>query len=176
MPGTEVSGIRTCRLSQVDRFDINALPVGNALPVENRDVWLGYLPSAKAGHDRIGFVRKRPEVPVGVDSEMWNACRMVRTGALSAEDFAEAVWRHFESRPPLGELAAKHGLLSMKQVFAVLEKQADDKCPFGQTSIELGLLSKEQVDELLLLQAEMAIPVREIVDELLQGAQSAPTR
>lgn len=94
---------------------------------------------------------------------MWKACCSVRSGDLDAEAFAEAVWHHYSSRPPLGKLAMKMGLLSMNQVFTVLNEQAMHGLPFGESAIKCGLMTHEQLATALLLQEELATSVEDIL-------------
>ena len=94
---------------------------------------------------------------------MWKACCLVKENKISASDFAEAVWKHFKSRPPLGEVAVKEGYLSMNQIFATLSSQVEQGTPFGETAVELGFLTREQLATLLLKQEEMSVPVEELL-------------
>ena len=101
---------------------------------------------------------------------MWKACCLVKEDKLSAEDFVEAVWRHFKSRPPLGEVAVKEGYLTMSEIFTTLNRQAEQGTPFGETAVQLGFLSTEQLASILLKQEEMAMPVEQLLpaaDDLL---------
>jgi len=94
---------------------------------------------------------------------MWKACCLAKSGKISAESFVEAVWSHFRSRPPLGEVAIKAGLLNMKQLFEVLEHQAEHGGPFGESAVELGYLTHVQLAETLLKQEEIAMTTEDIL-------------
>ena len=97
---------------------------------------------------------------------MWKSCQLVNEGNLSADDFAQAVWLHFQSRRPIGELALSKGILSMKQVFEVLGHESAETKQFGEVCIELGYLTRKELAELLLCQEDEATPVETILFEM----------
>ena len=109
---------------------------------------------------------RESETQATEEFEMWKVCALVKSGRLSADAFAEAVWQHFESRPPLGELAIKHGFLTMPQLFTVLGKQEEAGLPFGETAVDLGYFTRDQLARLLHIQQVMAMPVEEILDRI----------
>jgi len=86
-------------------------------------------------------------------------------------DLVTAILEHFASRPPLGRVALDAGMLTMRQVFQVLNAQADRFRPFGEAAVDLGLLTQEQLGALLLRQAEMATSLRTLLIEM--GALTA---
>jgi hypothetical protein len=91
---------------------------------------------------------------------------LVRSGALSAEDFITVVERQLSGRPPLGMLAIESRMLSMKQLFLVLKAQAEAPKPFGQLAIELGFLANADVLQLIGMQSERCRRIEEIVVEM----------
>lgn len=54
----------------------------------------------------------------------------------------------------------------MKQVFAVLSRQADWRGAFGKTAREMRLLTKRQLADLLLLQTESTPSLSELLIEM----------
>lgn len=80
---------------------------------------------------------------------------LVRSGAITAEQYVEAVERQAEETTPLGQVAIEAGLLSAREVFEVLYRQRADKDHrFGDIAIELGYLDRSQIALLLLEQSE----------------------
>lgn len=96
---------------------------------------------------------------------MWFGCQLVRRRKIRMSDYVDAVARHFESRPPLGEVALRSRMLSMNQVFAVLSRQSETQQQFGKAAVELGYLDESQLALLLLRQVEAARSVEELLIE-----------
>lgn len=92
---------------------------------------------------------------------MWSACCAAKAKKCTAEEFLEAVWSHIKSRPPIGEIAIRRGVLTMPQVREILKLQGELSIPFGEAAQKLGYLSKAQVDLLLVEQQNISTPVED---------------
>lgn len=107
---------------------------------------------------------------------MWSACCAARAQKCTAEEFLESVWKHINSRPPIGEIAIRSGRLTMFQVREVLRAQAEYQLPFGEAARKLRYLSEDDVDALLSQQDKMATSVEEFLLEMgVPSSDLAPT-
>lgn len=89
---------------------------------------------------------------------------MMRRGVLSAEQLIEALDEQMSLQPPMGQLAIEEGVLSVREVFAVLRTQADTaNGRFGDAAMQLGLLDRGQVANLLMLQADRIPPLSDLL-------------
>ena len=98
---------------------------------------------------------------------MWFASHLFAKKLITGDQFAQAVRLQLERRPRIGALVISRGLLTIKQVMAVLSAQADNlERPFGELAVELGYLTREQLAELLFEQDRQAPPLGTILLEL----------
>lgn len=81
---------------------------------------------------------------------LWKKGHIDNRTAMSIVDQLE------NGRPPLGQLALQHKMLSIKQLMHVLNHQvaSDTHAPLGAVAVSLGYLTEDQVNELLLIQKE----------------------
>lgn len=93
---------------------------------------------------------------------------LVDEGAITAEQFTEAVKESLKRKTPLGELALRERKLRMNQVFEILRMQATRRASFGKLAVDAGYLNRAQLAELLYVQSEEVPPVTQILVE--QGA------
>ncbi len=98
---------------------------------------------------------------------MWFASHLFAKNLITGDQFAEAVRLQLERRPRIGALVISQGLLTIKQVMAILTAQADNlERPFGELAVELGYLTREQLAQLLFEQNRQAPPLGNILLEL----------
>ncbi len=74
---------------------------------------------------------------------------------ISEGDVVAALDRRREMTPPVGEIAQKKQILSVKQVNRILVAQCDSDLRFGELAVELGYLQPAQVQVLLQMQVDM---------------------
>ncbi len=91
---------------------------------------------------------------------------LVDTYVVAAEDALAALDEQRRRTPPIGRLALKKGLLSMKQVFAVLAEQPETGLRFGEQAIFMGYLEREAMEKLLEEQRRLRPGVCEILSEM----------
>jgi len=98
---------------------------------------------------------------------MWIACYLLKTGLVSVDEFADAIQRQSETRPPLGRLALEARKLTARQVKEVLLAQAKNPTkPFGKLAREMEFLTEEELAVLLVRQQDLTQPLPEILVEL----------
>ena len=68
--------------------------------------------------------------------------------------------------PPIGRLALESKILSMKQVFQILNAQADSDMRFGEIAIGLGFMNGEQLMDLLETQKKRRPGLNQLISEL----------
>ena len=90
-------------------------------------------------------------------------CLLAKYRKIGLGQFVNALAEHFESRPPLGQIALRSRMLSMKELFAILSRQLDHDGSFGKIAIETGILTEAQVAILLMKQSDLATPVGELL-------------
>ncbi len=91
---------------------------------------------------------------------------LVKQGAITCEQFVDALERQLESRTQLGALAIEKEILSVKQVFHILRFQADmPEELFGEIAVQEKLLTEEELSNLIYLQSVRVRPMAEIVVE-----------
>lgn len=97
---------------------------------------------------------------------MWFASQLCEKGIISSDQFAEAVSIQLSRQCPLGAIATRKSLLTVKQSFQVLAENATnpEQC-FGQTAIELGFLTEAEVAMLLFEQARLTPSINDILVE-----------
>jgi two-component system chemotaxis sensor kinase CheA len=89
---------------------------------------------------------------------------LVTRGVLTAEQALDALNRHRARRPLLGCLAVELGLMSVDQLFEVVNQMGDD-VRFGTIAVRLGYLSSTDLGQLLLLQEQRTPPLHECLVE-----------
>ncbi len=100
---------------------------------------------------------------------MWFASHLFEKQIITGDQFGQAVRLQLARRPRIGAMVISQGLLTIKQVMAVLSAQADKlERPFGELAVDLGYLSREQLARLLFEQDRQAPPLGDILME--QGA------
>lgn len=97
---------------------------------------------------------------------------LIRSGAISAEQYIEALERQQAETSPLGQVAIEEGVLSPRDVFEILHTQRlyQDR-RFGDLAVQLGKLKRPDVALLLLEQLEQRRPILQHLVEL--GALSS---
>jgi len=68
--------------------------------------------------------------------------------------------------PPLGRLALKENVLTMKQVFKVLSAQSESDIRFGEMAISLSFMTNQQLMDLLKLQKKSRPSLNKIVTDM----------
>lgn len=91
---------------------------------------------------------------------------LVDTYVVAAEDALAALDEQRRRTPPIGRLALKKGLLSMKQVFAVLAEQPETGLRFGEQAIFMGYLERSDMERLLDEQRRLRPGLCEILAEM----------
>lgn len=94
-----------------------------------------------------------------------------REALLGEESLALALGRQRAETPQIGRLALEQHLLSMRQVFHILERQTQTGKLFGEQAVELGYIDDWHVSMLLQLQQESRPPISE---SLLQMQLCSP--
>jgi two-component system chemotaxis sensor kinase CheA len=85
---------------------------------------------------------------------------LVERKVLTAEQALAALNNHRDQRPHLGSLAVELGMMSVDQLFEVINRMgAGDR--FGQTAVDLGYLTGANLGRLLLLQEQRTPPLHE---------------
>ena len=91
---------------------------------------------------------------------------LVDTNVIGAEDALRALDEQRRRTQPIGRLALQHGLLSMKQVFAILAEQPETGLRFGEQAIFMGFLERESMERLLDEQRRLRPGLGEILAEM----------
>lgn len=92
---------------------------------------------------------------------------MMKQGYLDAEGVISALRIQVDSAPPLGQIALKQRLMTVRQVMDVINRQLDEPNKrFGEIAQELGSLKKEQVEQLLCSQAASRMTPEEALTSL----------
>ena len=68
--------------------------------------------------------------------------------------------------PPIGRLAVVEGVLTMKQIFRILNAQADSDRRFGELAIEMGFMKTQQLLILLDIQRTKRPGLNKIIMEM----------
>ncbi len=92
---------------------------------------------------------------------MWFELSLVKKGLIEATEFVAALDRHFDSRPVIGQLALEKQLLTIGQIFEILNVQASENESFGEIAAELGYLTRKDLAELLILQNDRSVSLRD---------------
>lgn len=82
---------------------------------------------------------------------------LYQQGRLDAAESMMVMDRLVHRRPALGRLAVREGLLSVKEVMAILAAQSEmaPRLRFGETAVKLGYLTAGDLDWLLRAQQAM---------------------
>jgi hypothetical protein len=91
---------------------------------------------------------------------------LVDNNVIAAEDALQALDEQRRRTPPIGRLALKKGLLSMKQVFAILAEQPETGLRFGEQAIFMGYLERPDMEALLEEQRRVRPGLGEILGEM----------
>lgn len=92
---------------------------------------------------------------------------LVHQGAITAEQFVEALENQLVTKPQIGSLAVEMNKLSIKQVFSILRLQADmPNKMFGELAVENDLITTDELATLLYHQLVRVKPIAEIILEL----------
>ena len=92
---------------------------------------------------------------------------LVKQGLASSQHIVKALDTQRERQMPIGKIALEYGLLDMKQVFEILNRQADEiNVKFCAIALDLGYLDKQQVLFLLAIQKSRRPPIGEILVEM----------
>jgi len=91
---------------------------------------------------------------------------LVNRGIVQEADVYDALDYQQRNRVPIGALALKKKLLTMKQVMTVLNQQCDTNKLFGEMAVQLGLLQEKDVEDLLEEQRKLCLPIGEILLKL----------
>jgi hypothetical protein len=84
---------------------------------------------------------------------------LFKQGLIDAETAMTVLSARVDRRTPIGRLAVERGLLTVKEVMAVLTQQADEPggLRFGEMAVSMGLLSMEEL-QWLLREQHRAVP------------------
>ena len=90
---------------------------------------------------------------------------LVRRGYVTAEQAIEVFEQQVRRREPIGRLALKGGVITVRQVVKILESQAlaHPRQRFGDTGVALGFMTDDQVQELLRKQYQLIPQVEELL-------------
>ena len=91
---------------------------------------------------------------------------LVDTYVISAEDALYALDEQRRRTPPFGRLALKKGLLTMKQVFAILAEQPETGLRFGEQAVFMGYFERADMERLLDDQRRLRPGLCEILSEM----------
>lgn len=111
---------------------------------------------------------------VSWDEPLETLLAVLAAGLVTVEQLHEAAATRRRKRPVIGKLALKQGMMSMAQVFRVLEQQAFTGELFGEVAVNLGFLNEVDLFKLLQLQAALAPALIDVL--VAQGSISAATR
>ena len=108
------------------------------------------------------------------DEPLETAMAALSNGFVSIWQLQEAASNRRNLRPALGRLGLKQGLLSMAQVFRILERQALTGELFGEIAVKFGFLNEVELFKLLQLQANLAPSLADLLER--QGFVTADQR
>ncbi len=92
---------------------------------------------------------------------------VIQTGAISAEQYLEALDKQQNDRPSLGQLALELGFLSTQQVREILQIQSEGHVSrFGEIALSMGMIQRTQLAELLMEQLEREKPIQFYLEEI----------
>lgn len=114
------------------------------------------------------------KLAVSWDEPLETTLAVLAGGLVSVEQLKDAAATRRRKRPVIGKLALKQGMMSMSQVFRVLEQQAFTGELFGEVAVSLGFLNDVDLFKLLQLQAALAPALVDVL--VAQGAITAAVR
>ncbi len=79
---------------------------------------------------------------------------LVEERLLGNVEWMEAIVEQIKGQVPIGKIALRSGMLSMRQVQEILRVSAGSSVRFGEVAVELGLLDMQQIGHLLALQRD----------------------
>ncbi|OIP62213.1 MAG: hypothetical protein CO150_08715 [Nitrospirae bacterium CG_4_9_14_3_um_filter_53_35] len=89
---------------------------------------------------------------------------LIKRGVATEEQIVKALDEQKKIRLPLGTVAVTNHFLSIKDVYAVLNRQVEDpEKKFGEIALELGLLTEQELDKIIELQYEKNPNIGEIL-------------
>ncbi len=88
---------------------------------------------------------------------------LVNNGVLDEKAVYDAMNMQMKKKVPIGQIAVKERVLTINQVFNILNKQADTPKLFGEIAIDMGYLVKDGVEKLLAFQREDMPGIEEIL-------------
>lgn len=92
-------------------------------------------------------------------------------GIISAEQLVSAIEAQNAANVPIGQLALEEGVLSAREIFAVLQAQSTSPQErFGDMAVQMGLMTRQELMQLLMIQADRRVPIARIL--VYQGALS----
>lgn len=110
----------------------------------------------------------------GGDEPLETALAALSCGYVTIEQLQDAASKRRQRRPVIGRLGLKQGLLSMAQVFRILEQQAITGELFGEIAVRLRFLSEVELYKLLDLQSHLAPMLADVL--VREGYLSAEQR
>ena len=91
---------------------------------------------------------------------------LVNWNALDEVAALDVLDQQKRETPPIGRLALEARILSMKQVFQILNAQADSDLRFGEIAMGLGFMKGDQLLDLLETQKKRRPGLNKIIAEL----------
>ncbi len=91
---------------------------------------------------------------------------LVECDALDEVAALDVMDQQNRETPPIGRLALETEILTMKQVFQILNAQADSDMRFGEIAIGLGFMNGAQLLELLETQKKRRPGLNKLIYEL----------
>ena len=85
---------------------------------------------------------------------------------IDETDWMEVVRRQSKAQVPIGKIALKSGMLTIREVQETLRVSAGSKVLFGETAVELGFLDMDQIGALLAIQRHGRPPFSQIYSEM----------
>ncbi len=77
----------------------------------------------------------------------------------------DALVHQVKGRTPIGRLAIANRMLTVREVFQILNLQAGSNTLFGQVALEFGFLEEDELNALLILQRQQVTPIGELLVE-----------
>jgi len=99
-----------------------------------------------------------------------------KKGIISAEQLVAALEAQLTTMPRIGQLALEEGIISPRDIFAVL--QAQRRSPdvrFGDLAIEMCLMTRDELMRLLMIQADRKCSLADVLvtEGMLSEQQAA---
>lgn len=97
------------------------------------------------------------------DEPLETALTSLALGFVTLEQLQSAAGQRRGKRAVIGRLGLKQGMISMAQVFRILERQALTGELFGEIAVQFGFLNDVELFKLLQLQANLAPSLSEVL-------------